>query len=128
MSSGSEVVRRKRSEAAAPAPGLAPPTGSRQPDPAPRREPAAADPADVGEEVVHTSGEELYAPVQFNSFRVGPMSRRTVVRPGETVAQAYQRAAGDCEDAMLQEFNRKLDAYLERLTKVGREVQARRAR
>lgn len=47
---------------------------------------------DEGEEVTCTKGEEMYGkPGQFSTYRVGPFSGTTRVRPGETRAQARRR-------------------------------------
>lgn len=47
---------------------------------------------DEGDEVHATKGEEMYGkPGQFSTYRVGPFSGSTKVRPGETRAQARRR-------------------------------------
>jgi hypothetical protein len=42
--------------------------------------------------VTATWGDEAFTPVPFNSFRVGPFSLTTAVRPDETPEQAMDRA------------------------------------
>lgn len=56
--------------------------------------------SDVGEEVTVTYGEQVFSPVQYNSFRVGPMTTTTRVRPGETRADAARRAFDELSAAV----------------------------
>lgn len=44
------------------------------------------------EEITVTQGEQVFSPVQFNSFRVGPFTYKTIVLPGETREEAFDRA------------------------------------
>lgn len=47
---------------------------------------------DEGDEVTCTKGEEMYGkPGQFSTYRVGPFTETTRVRPGETREQARKR-------------------------------------
>lgn len=72
------------------------------------------------ETVSATWGEELYTPKQFNSFRVGPFSGTTTVRPGETRAQAAGRLMLDLETLATEAFETKRAGYMTRLSRVLR--------
>lgn len=62
-----------------PKPGFTPPSGPSQL-------------GDEGDEVTCTKGEEMYGkPGQFSTYRVGPFTETTRVRPGETREQARKR-------------------------------------
>lgn len=51
---------------------------------------------DAGDTITVTWGEECYVPRPYMSFRVGPLSATTKIRPGETP----------------DEYNRKRNQYL----------------
>lgn len=42
-------------------------------------------------QITLTYGEQLFAPIQYNSFRVGPFTLTVTVRPGETASAATAR-------------------------------------
>lgn len=60
-----------------------------------------------------TWGEELYAPVQYNSFRNGAMTIELDVVPPETVEQAHERALGILRGLSKKQFAAQRDAFLE---------------
>lgn len=72
-----------------------------------------------GEYVDVTWGEELFSPVQYNSFRVGPFSRRTRVRPGETEDQAFERVYRQLEAMAAKTHERKSKVFLTKLREAG---------
>lgn len=74
---------------------------------------------DEGEEITVTSGEELFAPIQYNSFRVGPLHYKTTVRATETLHEAYTRARVALELMMRDEFAAKLRDFNVRLGIAG---------
>jgi len=45
-----------------------------------------------GDEITITLGEQVFAPVSYNSFRVGPFIIKTTIKAGETYEQAFERA------------------------------------
>lgn len=47
---------------------------------------------DEPEEITVTLGEQVFAPVSYNSFRVGPFSYTTKIGPNETENMAFDRA------------------------------------
>jgi hypothetical protein len=67
------------------------------------------------DDVTVTWGEEVYSPVQYNSFRLGPYSMTTAVRPGETRAQAFERAYDDLERLAAASFAKKREAFFKNL-------------
>jgi len=73
---------------------------------------------DLGEEVSATWGEEVFSPVQYNSFRVGPFSSTTHVRAGETRVDALARLNRDLAAVADAEFTRKKKAFAASLTAV----------
>jgi hypothetical protein len=68
---------------------------------------------DVGEEITATSGEEMYGKQgSFSSYRVGPLSLKTTVRPGETKLDAYRRLRADLAMMMAEERVAKRDEFV----------------
>jgi hypothetical protein len=65
-----------------------------------------------------TWAEEQFQPVQFNTFRVGPFSSTTAVRPGETVAQATVRLHRELDGAASQLRAEKVNAYNDALRRM----------
>ena len=75
-------------------------------------------------EIVVSWGEELYAPVQYNSFRMGGVQLSTKVGPNETPAEAHARCMKHLAALTQVQFDEQLKTFLERLRTAG--VQARR--
>ncbi len=71
-----------------------------------------------GDEVTFTAGRELYAPVKYNNFEVGPVTVKTCVGPGETAAEAYARAAVAAKTMFEAEFHLKRIEYFQRLGQI----------
>lgn len=83
-----------------PKPGFTPPTGPSQL-------------GDEGEEVTCTKGEEMYGkPGQFSTYRVGPFSGTTRVRPGETRSAARRRLMDELNAFADEERERAKKAFL----------------
>lgn len=79
--------------------------------------------AAAGDEVVEvTWGEELFQPVQFNSFRVGPFKVTTRVRKGETIPGAIERVHREITAAAAKVHAEKAEAYLKSLAQVMSDV------
>lgn len=70
---------------------------------------------DEGEPVTSTWGEELYSPVQFNTFRVGPFSATTKIRSGETREDALARVNRDLDAIAKVERAKKTKDFLDSL-------------
>lgn len=66
-----------------------------------------------------TWGEELFTPVSYNSFRIGPFTMTTKVQPGETHEQAFERAWKALAAMARAQYQQKRDGYLQRLRDVG---------
>lgn len=47
---------------------------------------------ETGDTITVTLGEQVFAPIQYNSFRVGPFSCTTTIKEGESPEAAYTRA------------------------------------
>lgn len=75
--------------------------------------------SDDGEYVEVTWGEEVFSPVQYNSFRVGPYTRRTRIRDGETEEKAFERVYKQLEALAAKTFERKSKAFIAALREVG---------
>lgn len=60
-----------------------------------------------------TAGGELYSPIQFNNFTVGPLTVKGTVRSGETLEQAFERVRVFLHGQMKREYVAKRAAYLE---------------
>ena len=77
----------------------------------------------AGDEVVEvTWGEELFQPVQYNSFRVGPFKASTIVRKGETVAKAMLRLHVEMMGAAHKIHDAEAEKYVEDLAALIRKT------
>jgi hypothetical protein len=74
------------------------------------------------ETVTVTVGRECFQPIQFHSLEIGPISRTTAVREGETVEQAMDRATEDCRRQLSKQFDQKMQDFRERYGKIRSEV------
>lgn len=74
-----------------------------------------------GDVVTVTKGKEVFFPVKFNGFDVGPLSATTVIREGEDSGEAYSRARSSLEVLFRVEYELAAKEYFERLA----DVQAR---
>lgn len=76
-----------------------------------------------------SSGREGYSPVQYHSFDVGSIEIEIdvpePVQPG-TLEAVVRQAHARLELLVAAEFERKLNAYLDRMVKAGQIVAARR--
>jgi hypothetical protein len=57
-----------------------------------------------GETITVTFGAQTFSPVQYHKFDVGPFSYTTVIQPGETIQEAYDRAYGWLRKLASQNF------------------------
>lgn len=80
------------------------------------------EPDSVPEFVEVTWGEEIYQPVQYNNFRVGPFKATTIVREGETISEATARVHSELQKHAEQVALEKGRAYLANLKKLSDEV------
>lgn len=76
------------------------------------------DKAFPGDTVTFTVGRELFAPVKYNTFEVGPISVTTTVGPGETMADAFARAHAMAYVMFESEFHLKRVQYFERMASI----------
>lgn len=72
-------------------------------------------PASTSETISVTWGEELFTPVQFCSFRVGPFSASTTLRAGESREQAADRLMRELERIAAKERELKTRVYKDSL-------------
>lgn len=70
--------------------------------------------ATVGDVLKVTKGKELFAPIKYFSFEVGPLAIETQVREGETIVDTYARACTALEELFEVEFSIKLKAFHDR--------------
>lgn len=70
--------------------------------------------------VTYTCGEEKFSPVSYNSFTVGPFSMTLEVEDDETPIDALNRARKMIEGYMEKRFEKKRDAFHNRLMRSGR--------
>jgi len=82
----------------------------------------------VGDSVTVVWAEELFAPVQYQSFRVGPFSITTKIRPGEDATAAMSRAWNYLDAFARKAYVQKRDDYLNRLAEVGESTRSTRGR
>jgi hypothetical protein len=67
----------------------------------------------VGDEVTVTWGEEKYQIRRFNPLSAGPFFYKTHVQPGETVAEAFDRAYAVVRSMGERCRKRKIDSFLQ---------------
>lgn len=75
---------------------------------------------DEGDAITVTAGRELFAPIRYHSFEVGPFALQTHVRAGESRHDAIKRAQATVDELFAQDFERKLQEHLERIKAAGR--------
>ena len=75
-----------------------------------------------------TKGKEHYAPIQYQSFEVGPYDVTLQPREDETYREMLTRANGLLDELFEEEFERQLNLFMDRLERMGKIVQARRSR
>jgi len=68
-------------------------------------------PVEVGTQVTVTWGKELFSPKQFHTFEVGPFVAIVTTRPGESIAQASDRAMSELSAYAEKERERKRQSY-----------------
>lgn len=68
-----------------------------------------------GEQVTVTLGVEKFAPVQYQSFDVGPFSLTVTSRPGETVEEAALRGLASLRAVQRKDFEVRSKEFLERV-------------
>lgn len=73
----------------------------------------------AGTTVTITMGAEKFAPVQYQTFDVGPFSATTTLQPGETIKAAYDRVMGELRVIFKAEFETRLREHLERVKAGG---------
>lgn len=71
-----------------------------------------------------TWGREVFTPVKFHTFEVGPFSATVVVRKGESGSAAFDRALVAARHAALVDYRAKLAEYFGRARNA--EAEARR--
>lgn len=64
-----------------------------------------------GQMITVTWGEEVLQPIQYNGFRIGPITLSTPVKEGETVEQAYSRVWAMLAKLGERQFTDKLDTF-----------------
>lgn len=75
-----------------------------------------------------TAGPEVYTPVRYNSFSVGPIRVETTVLPGESVDDAHRRAYLHAHVLMEVEWNVALETHLRRIRESSEKTRAARGR
>lgn len=75
--------------------------------------------SDAGQSVSVTWGDEFFQVVQYNGFRVGPFQATTVVREGETIADATLRAHRALAEAARRIRTEKSREHLDALKELG---------
>lgn len=61
------------------------------------------------------SGRELFAPVKFFTFEVGPITIQTTVRENEAYEDAIERCNNLLESGMQAQFTTKMEAFFSRM-------------
>ena len=74
-----------------------------------------------------TLGKQHFAPIQFNNFEVGPFEVKLQPKPGEIYAEMQERATEILQDMFNIEFERSLNDFLDKMVRMGKIVQARKA-
>lgn len=72
----------------------------------------------AGDEVRVQIGPEVFSPIRYHTFTVGPVSVSTKVRPGESAEEAHVRAWSIAEVAFEAQFSTCLQQFLDRVREV----------
>lgn len=80
---------------------------------------AAAPAVEDADRVSVNWGEEVFCPVPYQSFRLGPFFMSTKVRPGETPEQALTRAWEHLDAYARSMFIAKRNGFISRLRESG---------
>lgn len=67
-----------------------------------------------------TWGEEVYQPVQFHTFRVGPITASAKVAEGQSIAGVYRQLWAELDRLGRAQFEEKLAGALERIKRAGK--------
>ena len=70
---------------------------------------------DEWESLTVTWGAEKFAPVQYHSFDMGPLSVTVASEPGLTLAEAHARALAHLKQMAEAQFNEQVVAFAERV-------------
>jgi hypothetical protein len=73
---------------------------------------------DEGQTVSATWPEQVFTPVAYNSFRVGPFSASSIVRDCETIAEAIERVRAQLSVVAQRAFDEESERYLQNLASV----------
>lgn len=76
-------------------------------------------------QITVTWGEEVIQPIQYNGFRVGPLSMTVDVLPHETPREAYARVWKLLDDIGQEQFAQKLAGFMQRAKASGQAVRSR---
>lgn len=83
-------------------------------------QPTAERPVDwTGASVTVTYGEEVFSPVQYQSFRVGPFSITRTVRSDETAESVYASIEEELQQMSNRQFELRLRSFKERIEKTS---------
>ena len=74
------------------------------------------------EEVTIYYPEQSFSPVDYQSFRIGGVQYRTIVRPGETVEQAYARGWEFLEGKVREQFTTVWKDWQDRHTQISESI------
>ncbi len=77
---------------------------------------------DEGDSFTITHGKEVFSPVRFHVYEVGPISVTVTLRNGEGLDEAYARARRFLEIAFIAEFQLKQRDFFARLAVSGPEA------
>lgn len=97
----------------------APEPGFRESTAAPGTRPIVQSSAEPGTPVDVTWGEELFQPVQYHALRVGPFRATTVVRAGESVADATYRLWCALNEVAMRIRDEKAAEYLRAMESIA---------
>lgn len=74
---------------------------------------------DGWESLTVTWGAEKFAPIQYHSFDMGPLSVTVASEPGLTLAEAHARAIGHLKLMAEHQFEEQLAGFVERAKKAA---------
>lgn len=72
-----------------------------------------------------TWGEQVIQPIQYNGFRVGPLSMTADVLPHETPREAYARVWRILDDLAREQFDAALQNFIRNAKAAGQAVRSR---
>lgn len=77
------------------------------------------------EQITVSSGREVYAPIPYHTFEIGPITLSSVIRENEAYEDAIERCSSILNDAIAKQFTEKLEGFFSRIGQLDEYMQER---